>query len=82
MARTKKTKNNQKFDPYKILEVVKSSNVLKMGWHEGKTYVLYKGEVLYVFDAFTEEQYWQIRKAESIGKALFATGAKGVKYKA
>ena len=81
MARTiKKKAASKKFDPHSILEAVKSSHILKMGWHEGKTYVLFKGEVLYEYVDFTQKQFHEIRDAQSIGKALHATGVKGTKW--
>lgn len=82
MRTTKKKAVAKKFDPYAILEPVVSSNILKMGWHEGISYILFKGEVLYVFKDFTLKQFHDIRDAKSVGKALIATGAKGVRYTA
>lgn len=59
---------------------VQSSNVAFVGLGTGnKMYVQYKNEAMYVFDEIGRDQFLSILKAESVGKAILATGIKGVK---
>lgn len=66
-----------------ILTPVVSSNVHSIGFHNETMYVKYhkdiKTEVVYIFKGIDWNDYFAIKNSESVGKAIIATGIKGVK---
>ena len=63
-----------------VLKPVESSNVMAMGYKGKDMYVQYMNKMIYVFKDFPHGDYVEIINSSSIGKALHATGIKGVLY--
>lgn len=80
MTRTKLAKPKVKIVPV-IMCPVESSAVKSVGWYNNVMYVQYlKGNAIYQFEGIDISGFENIRCAESVNKAILATGIKGTKF--
>jgi hypothetical protein len=63
-----------------VLKPVESSNILAIGYKGKDMYVQYNNKVIYIFKDLPKTTYLEIINSSSIGKALHATGIKGIPY--